>query len=180
MTVLETPALRATSSTAKSGPTARTASTAAATSSCRRARRCSIQRDRRPSGAPSPRAPALLPRGDAARGSGGAGARVVDTPGACATPWPVCMCSTVTATFPHGIARRSSWTPPSVRPLEELDMTAILPAPARTDTATTAKKPVDRQELSSRLLGSAAKKAYDPVVDIDWEAPTPEGLYGLS
>jgi hypothetical protein len=42
------------------------------------------------------------------------------------------------------------------------------------------KKPVDRQDLSTRLLGSAAKKSYDPVVDIDWEAPTPPGLYGLS
>ena len=28
--------------------------------------------------------------------------------------------------------------------------------------------------------GSAAKKSYDPVVDIDWAAPIPEGLYGLS
>jgi hypothetical protein len=42
------------------------------------------------------------------------------------------------------------------------------------------KQPVDRQELSSRLLGSAAKKSYDPVVDIDWSAPIPAGLYGLS
>jgi hypothetical protein len=42
------------------------------------------------------------------------------------------------------------------------------------------RKPVDRQELSSRLLGSAAKKSYDPVVDVDWDAPIPEGLYGLS
>src|SRR3712207_7195054 len=30
-----------------------------------------------------------------------------------------------------------------------------------------------RQELSTRLLGSAAKKSYDPVVDIDWHAPIP-------
>jgi hypothetical protein len=42
------------------------------------------------------------------------------------------------------------------------------------------KKPVDRQELSARLLGSAAKKSYDPLVDIDWAAPIPERLYGLS
>src|SRR3954467_7175581 len=46
--------------------------------------------------------------------------------------------------------------------------------------AVTQKKPVDRQELSTRLLGSAAKKSYDPVVDIDWSAPIPDGLYGLS
>src|SRR5829696_8376245 len=44
MTVLETPALRATSSTAKSGPVRRTASTAAPTRSSRRARRCSVHR----------------------------------------------------------------------------------------------------------------------------------------
>jgi hypothetical protein len=55
-------------------------------------------------------------------------------------------------------------------------MTTTLPAPA----GPRGKKPVDRQELSTRLLGSAAKKSYDPVVDIDWDAPTPEGLYGLS
>jgi hypothetical protein len=49
-----------------------------------------------------------------------------------------------------------------------------------TATLGTQKKPVDRQELSTRLLGSAAKKSYDPVVDIDWSAPIPDGLYGLS
>ena len=42
------------------------------------------------------------------------------------------------------------------------------------------KRPVDRQALSARLLGSAAKKSYDPVVDIDWAAPIPDDLYGLS
>jgi hypothetical protein len=42
------------------------------------------------------------------------------------------------------------------------------------------KQPVDRQELSTRLLASAAKKSYDPVADIDWTAPIPEDLYGLS
>src|SRR3954469_23411260 len=51
-------------------------------------------------------------------------------------------------------------------------MTATLTSPA--------KKPVDRQALSTRLLGSAAKKSYDPVVDIDWAAPIPDDLYGLS
>jgi hypothetical protein len=55
-------------------------------------------------------------------------------------------------------------------------MTATLP----TDSARSAKPPVDRQELSARLLGSAAKKSYDPVVDIDWSAPIPTDLYGLS
>ena len=56
-------------------------------------------------------------------------------------------------------------------------MTSTLP---RTPGTATGKKPVDRQEISARLLGSAAKKSYDPVVDIDWNAPTPPGLYGLS
>lgn len=58
-------------------------------------------------------------------------------------------------------------------------MTATLPAPATTTTVTT-KKPVDRQDISTRLLNSAAKKSYDPVVDIDWAAPIPQDLYGLS
>jgi P-aminobenzoate N-oxygenase AurF len=43
-----------------------------------------------------------------------------------------------------------------------------------------ARQPVDRQALSTRLLGSAAKKSYDPVVHIDWAAPVPDDLYGLS
>jgi hypothetical protein len=53
-------------------------------------------------------------------------------------------------------------------------MTATLPS---TDHA---KLPVDRQELSTRLLRSAAKKSYDPLVDVDWGAPIPTRLYGLS
>ncbi|MGY1605367.1 AurF N-oxygenase family protein [Geodermatophilus sp. SYSU D00815] len=53
-------------------------------------------------------------------------------------------------------------------------MTATLPRPG------SPKKPVDREDLSTRLLGSAARKSYDPVVDIDWSAPVPAGLYGLS
>ncbi|TFV65694.1 UNVERIFIED_ORG: diiron oxygenase [Bacillus sp. AZ43] len=47
-------------------------------------------------------------------------------------------------------------------------------------TGHSGRRPVDREALSARLLGSAAKKSYDPVVDIDWTAPIPEHLYGLS
>jgi hypothetical protein len=57
-------------------------------------------------------------------------------------------------------------------------MTATLPQSAAPRDS--AKKPVDRQDISARLLNSAAKKSYDPVVDIDWAAPIPDGLYGLS
>src|SRR3954447_14450053 len=146
MTVLETPALRATSSTANSGPARRTASTAAATSSSRRARRCSVHRDRRPSGT-APRGPGTC-----------------DTPGCSATR---CMCFTVTATFHHSRTRRLGNSP----------MPAALPSTA---SERSTKKPVDRQDLSTRLLRSAAKKSYDPVVDIDWAAPIPDSLYGLS
>src|SRR5215204_6748377 len=60
-------------------------------------------------------------------------------------------------------------------------MTATLSTPMPTEgTGQSGKKPVDRQALSTRLLGSAAKKSYDPVVDIDWAAPIPDDLYGLS
>ena len=34
--------------------------------------------------------------------------------------------------------------------------------------------------MSSRLLASSAKRSYDPLVDIDWDAPTPTDRYGLS
>src|SRR3954471_2018356 len=154
MTVLETPALRATSSTAKSGPAARTASTAAATRSSRRARRCSVQRERRPSWAGNGASTGSPVRGGA--------------PGRSATR---CMCFTVTATFHHSRTRR----------LGDPPMTATLSAPMPTEgSGQSGKRPVDRQALSTRLLGSAAKKSYDPVVDIDWAAPIPHGLYGLS
>jgi hypothetical protein len=56
-------------------------------------------------------------------------------------------------------------------------MTATLPSTAAPRPS---RKQVGRQELSTRLLGSAAKKSYDPVVDVDWTAPIPEHLYGLS
>ncbi len=59
-------------------------------------------------------------------------------------------------------------------------MTATLPSGTAAHESATRKAPVDRQALSTRLLGSAAKKSYDPVVDIDWEAPIPDHLYGLS
>src|SRR5215217_1270861 len=49
-----------------------------------------------------------------------------------------------------------------------------------TSAGQSGKRATDRQELSTRLLGSAAKKSYDPVSDIDWTAPIPEDLYGLS
>ncbi|MCW2536774.1 MAG: hypothetical protein JWQ26_2473 [Modestobacter sp.] len=45
---------------------------------------------------------------------------------------------------------------------------------------TQTKARVDRQEISARLLRSSAKKSYDPVVDIDWDAEVPADLYGLS
>jgi hypothetical protein len=48
------------------------------------------------------------------------------------------------------------------------------------DDTTRIKAPVDRQEMSSRLLRSSAKKSYDPLVDIDWAADIPADLYGLS
>ena len=60
-------------------------------------------------------------------------------------------------------------------------MTAALSPSMPTETpGQSGKRPVDRQALATRLLGSAAKRSYDPVVDIDWAAPIPDDLYGLS
>ena len=60
-------------------------------------------------------------------------------------------------------------------------MTATLSTPMPSGGAgQSGKRPVDRHALSARLLGSAAKKSHDPVIDIDWAAPDPEHLYGLS
>jgi hypothetical protein len=60
-------------------------------------------------------------------------------------------------------------------------MTATVPSSMPSTTPRqSGRRPVDREELSTRLLGSAARKSYDPVVDIDWAAPIPTGLYGLT
>jgi hypothetical protein len=59
-------------------------------------------------------------------------------------------------------------------------MAATLTDDTTRPTRPTGKAPVDRQEMSTRLLRSAAKKSYDPVVDIDWTAEIPADLYGLS
>ena len=37
----------------------------------------------------------------------------------------------------------------------------------------------EREDFALRLLKGSAKKSYEPVVDIDWDAPLPEGLYFL-
>jgi hypothetical protein len=38
----------------------------------------------------------------------------------------------------------------------------------------------DRQQVATRLLASSAKKSYDPNVEIDWAAPVPTHLFGLT
>ncbi|WP_241665862.1 AurF N-oxygenase family protein [Prescottella subtropica] len=38
----------------------------------------------------------------------------------------------------------------------------------------------DRQDTASRLLASSARKSYDPLVEIDWAAPIPDDLYGMT
>ncbi len=37
-----------------------------------------------------------------------------------------------------------------------------------------------REQTAARLLDSAARKSYDPTVDIDWDAPLQPGLYGMT
>jgi hypothetical protein len=37
-----------------------------------------------------------------------------------------------------------------------------------------------RETIATRLLASSAKHSYDPLTEIDWEAPLPEDLYGMS
>lgn len=38
----------------------------------------------------------------------------------------------------------------------------------------------DRQDTATRLLASSARKSYDPLVEIDWTAPIPDDLYGMT
>ena len=52
-----------------------------------------------------------------------------------------------------------------------------MPAPGA--PASRRLKLTDRQASASRLLASAAKHSYDPLVDIDWDAALPADKYGL-
>ncbi|MCA1005966.1 diiron oxygenase [Rhodococcus hoagii] len=38
----------------------------------------------------------------------------------------------------------------------------------------------DRQDTAARLLASAARKSYDPLVEVDWAAPIPSDRYGMT
>ncbi|QNG20373.1 diiron oxygenase [Rhodococcus triatomae] len=38
----------------------------------------------------------------------------------------------------------------------------------------------DREETAQRLLASSARKSYDPMVEVDWEAPIPADKFGLT
>ncbi|EOM75304.1 diiron oxygenase [Rhodococcus rhodnii] len=38
----------------------------------------------------------------------------------------------------------------------------------------------DREETAARLLASSARKSYDPVVEVDWEAPIPQNKFGMT
>lgn len=42
---------------------------------------------------------------------------------------------------------------------------------------TSLHRPADRERTATRLLRSSAKHSFDPVVEIDWEAPLAEGQY---
>ncbi|MFD4292230.1 diiron oxygenase [Rhodococcus sp. NPDC058505] len=48
------------------------------------------------------------------------------------------------------------------------------------DSPSTAMRVGNRQETASRLLASAARKSFDPLVEIDWDAPIPDDLYGMT
>ena len=67
---------------------------------------------------------------------------------------------------------------------QELTMSIIRPSFRRGRSAeppASRRRPVgDRQDTATRLLASAARKSYDPLVEIDWAAPVPDGLYGMT
>ncbi|TQF69043.1 diiron oxygenase [Rhodococcus spelaei] len=49
-------------------------------------------------------------------------------------------------------------------------------------TALPAQRPAvsDREETARRLLASSARKSYDPMIEVDWEAPVPADKFGLT
>ncbi|MEH3157023.1 MAG: diiron oxygenase, partial [Gordonia paraffinivorans] len=38
----------------------------------------------------------------------------------------------------------------------------------------------DREDVARRLLASAARKSYDPLIEVDWDAPVDHTLYGMT
>ena len=38
----------------------------------------------------------------------------------------------------------------------------------------------ERKDTGRRLLNSSARLSYDPLTEIDWDAPIPEDLYGMT
>jgi hypothetical protein len=46
-------------------------------------------------------------------------------------------------------------------------------------SATTLSKVADREATAQRLLRSSLEHSYEPNLDIDWDAPLVEGLYGM-
>ncbi|HEV7826993.1 MAG TPA: diiron oxygenase [Mycobacteriales bacterium] len=52
-------------------------------------------------------------------------------------------------------------------------------APVQERPTRRALQPTDRTAIANRLLASSAKASYDPLIEIDWDAPLPEGLYGM-
>ncbi|WP_009474868.1 diiron oxygenase [Rhodococcus sp. JVH1] len=51
---------------------------------------------------------------------------------------------------------------------------------ARSTLAIRNPKITDRQDTGDRLLQSSARRSYDPTVEVDWDAPVPDDLYGLT
>ena len=53
-------------------------------------------------------------------------------------------------------------------------------APVQERPTRRALRPTDRTAIANRLLSSSAKASYDPLVEIDWDAPVPADLYGMT
>lgn len=47
-------------------------------------------------------------------------------------------------------------------------------------TAVAAERTSTADDVSRRLLDSAAELSYDPAQEVDWETPLPPDLYGLN
>jgi hypothetical protein len=53
-------------------------------------------------------------------------------------------------------------------------------APVQERPTRRALQPTDRNAIANRLLASSAKASYDPLTEIDWDAPLPDDLYGMT
>ncbi len=60
-----------------------------------------------------------------------------------------------------------------------MTVTEMSPAPSGRTREPGARQPADREQIAARLLRSSAKASFDPLVEVDWDAPVDPSKPGV-